>query len=360
MQTSKPRCSTLLDASFNQACPVQEQCGGCPLLPLDRSSELKTKLDSVSTSLSEVGVSAEVLAMPETQRFGYRNRLRMKVVDGRVEFFNKAKHDGCLVVSPILWAAIVHVLAVSASRPSLLADVAHIEVRVGDDNRLGLVTSIPVDEESLQQELGDDWVVGSRGSDTSPALSYQPASGVEIAVPITSFVQVNSAVNRQLVQVVLDVAELSRAQTFLDLYCGAGNFSIPLAERGLTGTAVENVGAAVAQLGRTIPARNGAIRCIEGDARTLLSELEPADLVIADPPRAGLMESHRQVANLVGDTLFLVGCKTSSFARDVAALSSDGLELESVRVFDMFPGTVHVEALAVFRNRPDCDSSTPH
>lgn len=329
------------------ACAVQSVCGGCPLLPLDRERELKAKLDSVSTSLVAVGIQAEVLPVRAQERFRYRNRLRMKVVGGRVEFFNKAKHNGCPVVRPDLWVGIEQILKVSAAHPDLLADVAHIEVRVGDDADLGLVTSVHVDKAPLQQHLVG-WVIGYRGMESGPALKYQPIDGVEIDVPITSFVQVNSAVNRQLVETILDVADHAGARTFLDLFCGAGNFAIPLAERGLTGTAVENFGSAIAQLGLSAAASRGAIRCIEGDARALLPGLAQADLVIADPPRAGLQESHRDLAKLVNGTLVLIGCKTSSFARDVAALCGDRLKLKSVQVFDMFPGTNHVEALAVF------------
>lgn len=274
----------------------------------------------------------------------------MKVVDGRVEFFNKAKDAGCLVVRPDLWLGIEQVLEVSASRRSLLAGVHHIEVRVGDDGNLGLVTSVPVDHGVLQQHLSG-WAIGYRGMESAPALKYRPVDGIEIDVPITAFVQVNSAVNRQLVQAVLDVAEHSGAETFLDLFCGAGNFAIPLAESGLTGTAVETAGAAIAKLGLSATSNRGLIQCIDGDARALLPELAAADLVIADPPRAGLGQSHSDLAKLVTDTLVLVGCKASSFASDVAALCQDGLNLESVRVFDMFPGTKHVEALAVFKSQ---------
>lgn len=339
-------------------CAVQATCGGCPLLPLDRRSELETKLRSVSAQLSARGIDADVRHYPvlnpgraiaARSRYGYRNRLRMKVVDGRVEFFNRVKHNGCPVVRPDLWEGIQQLLEAAARHPELLKGVAHVEVRVGDDGELGLVTSVPVDQSPLEEELGLNWVVAHRGMVEAPTLRYLLADGISIDMPITSFVQVNSSVNRQLVHKVLAVAHDVSARSFVDLFCGAGNFAIPLAEHGLVGAAVDNAGAAMAALARSKPAQAGSIRCIEGDARTLLSELSPADLVVADPPRAGLQKSHSHLADLVSGTLVLIGCKTSAFAADVATLRNLGLRLDAVTVFDMFPGTRHAETVAVLR-----------
>lgn len=338
-------------AMAEAGCAVQAACGGCPLLSLERSAETTTKAHVVSAKLAAVGIDVAVRFDEVPARFGYRNRLRMKVVDGRADFFNEAKRDGCPVVTSDLWEAIEHLRTVTSHHTELLGSSEYLEVRVGDDGGLGLVVPVPLDLAPLREKLGPSWVVAHSGMDRPPTLQYIVGEGLTIDVPITSFVQVNSDVNRRLVAKVLAVAEQVRATSFIDLFCGAGNFAVPLARQGLTGTAIDNVGAAIAELQRSEEATEGHIRCIEGDARTILDQLAPTDLVIADPPRAGLQQSHSALARLVGDTLVLIGCKASTFATDVAALGADGLLLESVTAFDMFPGTNHIEMLAIFNTR---------
>lgn len=349
-------------------CDVQASCGGCPQLQLDRVDELTGKVKSVASALKTAGIEQGVqqgiaLESGSSQnRFGYRNRLRMKVLDGRADFFNQAKRDGCPVVRPDLWAAIQHLRSVTAQDPALLVGVDHLEVRVGDreepecNNIVGLSLSSAVDLGRLVMALGSgwigDWRVADPSVETPPALSYLVAQDVFVDVPVTSFVQVNSDVNQRLVASVLDVAAGSAASTFLDLFSGAGNFAVPLVARGLRGTAVESAGDAVWALERSAAATSGALRCTVGDARSILPELQRCDLVVADPPRAGLQQNYDHLASLTGTALVLIGCSATSFARDVAALVDAGMRLESVEVFDMFPGTNHVEALGVLRPAP--------
>lgn len=337
-----------------QVCAVQESCGGCPLLGLARDTELKAKVEMVSSKLAETGITVEVkmnavsgLAADES-RLGYRNRLRMQVVDGRAGFFNEIKRNGCPVLRPDLWASIQQLISVTAESPSLLSAALHLEVRVGDDGSPAVAVPFPIDLSLLSTRLGPRWSVADITTITPPNLPYNLDDGVSVDVPITSFVQVNSDVNRQLVRAVLSVADQAGAESFLDLFCGSGNFSIPLAKRGLRGVAVENKGQAIAELGRSKFSSAGRIKCVEGDARRLLHQLGPADLVVADPPRAGLRYSYDELVGLVNQKLVLIGCKASSFASDVAAICEAGLVLESVDAFDMFPGTRHVESLAVF------------
>lgn len=337
-----------------RVCAVQKSCGGCPLLALDRDAELKAKVDMVSSKLAEAGIAVEVkmntasgLAADES-RLGYRNRLRMQVVDGRADFFNEIKRNGCPVLRPDLWASIQHLISVTAESPSLLGAALHLEVRVGDDGSPAVAVPFPIDPSLLSRRLGPRWLVADITTTTPPNLPYHLDGGVGVDVPITSFVQVNSDVNRQLVSAVLSVADQAGAESFVDLFCGSGNFSIPLAKRGLRGVSVDNKGQAIAELGRSEFSSTGRINCVEGDARQLLNQLAPADLVVADPPRAGLQYSYDELVGLVNQRLVLIGCKASSFASDVAAICAAGLVLESVSVFDMFPGTRHVESLAVF------------
>ena len=305
-------------------------------------------------------------------RLGYRNRLRLQVVDGRADFFNTAKRNGCLVVRPELLAGVDKLRSLTAVDPRLLAGVTHLEARVGDAAPtgvdLGLALSHAVDHEPLRAALGPDWLIASPGPTTDgessapatlpvPALPYLVTSdGCRVMVPLTSFVQVNSAVNRQMVDEVVAIADASGAETFLDLFSGAGNFAIPIGATGRAGVAIDNSGPAIHRLGADAP---GHITAIEGDARTKCGELEPADLVVIDPPRAGVQQNHDVMAGLARKTLILIGCRLSSFAADVAEFQRQGMTLRKVRVFNMFPGTAHMETMAVMTPEPPFAGPTP-
>ena len=348
-------------------CAVQATCGGCPLLSTQRHEELREKARMVSDALAAHGITTPVVVDGDSEidagRFGYRNRLRMKVVDGCADFFNEAKRDGCPVVRAELWAAIEQVRAVTAADPTLLAGVDHLEVRVGDLDDLGLMLSSVVDRDHLGVALGSHWVIADASTTASAelvVLSYRPdAASPLVEVPLNAFVQVNSEVNRRLVTHVLQLGLQTQATTFLDLYSGAGNFSVPLAAHGLRGTAIESSRDALAALSESGAARSGLIECVEADLSDVagvVRGLRPVHLVVADPPRAGFGDltgaEAAALASLTLDTFVLIGCNVGSFARDVAALTSAGLHLESVTAFDMFPGTKHVETLAVLRAAP--------
>ncbi len=341
-----------------ESCLVQQSCGGCPQLAVSRVAEQETKVEMVRTALRSRGIGSDV-AWTDTQspRFGYRNRMRLQVVGGRADFFNHAKRDGCAVVRDDLWAAITDLRAATAADSTLLAGVRHVEVRVGDTgtSAVGLAVSDPVESARLSNALGASWLVAQPSGGVPPTLAYRVATidGVDVVVdvPITSFVQVNSVVNRSLVARVLAEAAASGATTFIDAFSGAGNFSVPLVAQGLSGTAIDTAGDAIAQLGR---AELAGIECIEGDARRIGDlGLAAADLVVLDPPRSGLGDkaSYQAVADLLGPTtsarVLLVACNVDSFAADVAGLAEVGLRVEQIAAFDMFPGTDHVETLAV-------------
>ncbi len=338
-------------------CNVQQTCGGCPLLAVSRSTELEGKVDSVREALERAGFAVPIRLdadADDAARTGYRNRLRMKVVDGRADFFNQAKRDGCPVVRPDLWAAIERLRAVSAKNPSLLWGVDHLEVRVdglatNDTSRnpaVGLRLSHDVNSERLCEALGSAWLVANPSGTENPHLSYDVSPGVTVDVPVASFVQVNDGVNRRLVAEVLRIAAATNARSFLDVFCGAGNFAVPLAAKGLVGVGVDHAGPAIEALQAVNPTH---ISGLAADAYDVMHELPAADLVVVDPPRSGVREGHRLLAARAQHSVVLVGCNVSSFAHDVASFCDAGLQLAGVTAFDMFPGTKHMETLAWLR-----------
>lgn len=311
-------------------------------------------------------LEAEGLSLPLPARvvggtdLGYRNRLRLRVDDrGRAMFFNPKKATSCAVLDPALAAAVAWLEGAGPLRG--LRAIEHLELRVGDDRAVGLCAyaATPPGEgtrSALRSELPSDWRLGFAADERLEQLEYyleeELGQGLRYHVPLSSFVQVNSSVCRALVASVRQLAATARVESFNDLFCGSGNFTLPLLADGLEGASYEVDPLAVAALseGAQRWTRGGRRHTAEvADARTVAERLSPRDLLLANPPRAGLKlsaETARLLASRATRCLALCSCNPRSLARDLALLLPWGFEVRELRAFDMFPHTEHLETLA--------------
>ncbi|HEX5419913.1 MAG TPA: 23S rRNA (uracil(1939)-C(5))-methyltransferase RlmD, partial [Gammaproteobacteria bacterium] len=170
----------------------------------------------------------------------------------------------------------------------------------------------------------------------------------------TDFIQINAAVNAQMVAAAVELAEVRPSDRVLDLYCGLGNFSLPFARSGAEVLGVEGEAALVARA-----VRNAAANGIE-NARFAAADLAEAgwgfyrehwDLVVLDPPRTGAAAAAAEIARLRPRRIVYVSCHPATLARDAKTLISAGFRLRAARVLDMFPHTHHIEAMALFERR---------
>jgi 23S rRNA (uracil1939-C5)-methyltransferase len=165
-------------------------------------------------------------------------------------------------------------------------------------------------------------------------------------------VQVNAAINAELVATAVRLADVRATDRVLDLYCGLGNFSLPLAQRAKEVVGVEGEAGLVARAVRNA-ARNGI-----GNARFVTADLvatdwsfyrEPWDVVLLDPPRTGAEAPVAELGRSAPRRVVYVSCHPATLARDARVLAErHGYRLRTARVLDMFPHTHHVETLALF------------
>ncbi len=178
-----------------------------------------------------------------------------------------------------------------------------------------------------------------RGND-APRLLFAPGM----------FTQVNWEVNQAIIRDVLERVTQHGFGSFLDLYCGAGNFSLPLLSQGIKGIGIESnpLSIAAAQLAST--GQNLGGRFMSADVPQKLSELtargEAFDLVLLDPPRAGFKDAAIHLPLLARKAVFVCSCDPTTFARDLRTLLDLGFVLETLVAYDMFPQTHHVELTA--------------
>jgi 23S rRNA (uracil1939-C5)-methyltransferase len=366
-------------------CPHYGVCGGCSLQHLDHGAQLAAKGRVFAETLARIGgvTPGEWLPPLTGPTFGYRRRARLgckfvekkgKVLVGFRERGSPLLADlaSCAVLAPPV-GALIAPLAELIGTLDLRRRVAQIEVAVGD-NAAALVLRVlddpePPDLERLREfesRHGVALYLQRGGLDTVQALS-PPAvplryelpglpTGIEFAP--TDFVQVNGELNRLMVAQAIELLEPRPTDRVLDLFCGLGNFSLPLARRTAAVIGVEGDAALVARA-RANAARNG-IGNAEFHAANLAAESQTGDwacarydLVLLDPPRAGAREILPVATSSRPRRIVYVSCHPGSFARDAGILTGElGYRLAAAGIMDMFPQTSHVETIALFEPAP--------
>jgi 23S rRNA (uracil1939-C5)-methyltransferase len=192
---------------------------------------------------------------------------------------------------------------------------------------------------------------GTRRVVGDPTVRVEVEPGLALEIPADAFTQVNAAANRLLVATVLAFGEFRRGERVLDLYCGAGNFTLPLARRGALVHGVERDAVAIAaaeanaaRLGLT----TARFTCASV-ARALGRITETCDAVVLDPPRTGAGDVGDSLARLGARRVVYVSCDPATLARDVRALGARGYRVARVQPVELFPQTFHVEAVAELR-----------
>lgn len=322
-------------------CPVARACGGCDFIELGAAAQIEAKARLLREALGRTGGFRElpdplpiVSAGPA---FHYRNRLRLHVDEaGRIGMFSRGSHElvplsHCAVADAQVNRALAALGAFERRHPGSLQALSQIEVRASQSGEPALLVLVPRRSgEPLPAEL-----VARLRREFSIRLEEPP------------FAQVNSAVNAALIARLIELVRRHAIAHFVELYAGAGNFTVPLLEAGLTGVAIEGQPAAVRALEAAARPAGAALRVLTGDVRRRFREVrERPDLVLLDPPRSGARDVLGHVVELGPPHVAFCACDPVTLARDLRVLRGSGYELTHIEGFDMFPQTHHVEALA--------------
>lgn len=352
-------------------CPIAEACGGCNWMALPHAAQVRYKAALVVEALERTA-RIKVVAPPEVVSAGdplaYRLRVRLHVDErGRVGFFGRRTQQlvevsACLVAARALAAPIAALGALDATQRSTLgAHFAAVDLRAvpGGDVELELEPRADLEPrgapvEALVEALSAHAHVALGGGRRAGLRRYELPGGGFLRVPGGGFTQINWAVNAALVAAVVEGALRRGARSFLDLYAGVGNFTVPLARAGLHGVAVELERAAAAALREALREQSlPGVEVLAGDVPGTLPRLSRklfgVELALLDPPRSGAKAAVTPLVALAPKHVAYVACDPVTLARDLRALLDAGFELEELRCFDMFPQTHHVETLAWLR-----------
>ncbi|MCU0976872.1 MAG: 23S rRNA (uracil(1939)-C(5))-methyltransferase RlmD [Steroidobacteraceae bacterium] len=362
-------------------CPHFGVCGGCAMQHLDEARQLEIKRLHVEEQFTRIGrvTPAEWLPPLGDAAWAYRRRARLGVKwvprKGRVlvGFRERAtpyiaEIDSCAVLAAPV-GGLIGALAALVGRLSIRERLPQIEVAVGERATALVLRVLDPPSAADLAELrafaaaeGVEFYLQPRGYDTvapldPPAtpLGYTlPDFDVEVLFEPTDFIQVNADLNRRAVALAVRLLDPRPDETVLDLFCGLGNFTLPLARRAARVVGVEGEAGLVARA-RANAARNG-IANAGFHVADLAQDLggapwanETFHRVLLDPPRAGAAAALPLVARLRPARIVYVSCHPASLARDAGELVHvHGFRLAAAGVMDMFPQTAHVESIAVF------------
>ncbi len=373
------RVEEVLEASparrvLSEVCPraADGSCGGCdwPAVRLEAHRELKTSL--VMDALRRIGRLAPHDVppprwIPSPRNYRLRNRLHLDA-EGRLGFLAPRSHRisdlvSCEIVSEAFLKRLPAVRSALVRLRPATGELRTLEDREGKM----LLGELILSSALLGPLSGEGWIGpfdGFRiaGPDGRTLLQQGPtkvslqASGACFGVSVSSFFQGNRFLLDPFLQEVRSAVRSAvpspPGAKALDLFAGVGFLSRPLLEAGFAVTAVESDPGVAKDLEANFEAWRAEglpeARAVRGRAEAFLArETAPPDLLVADPPRAGLSPSvRRELARLQPEHLLLVSCDPPTFARDVGSLHP-AWRLLSLTLLDLFPGTHHVEMLAL-------------
>ena len=370
-------------------CPHFGMCGGCTTQHADGRTQMAAKQRWLEDSLQRIGKVTPETLLPIVygEEWGYRHRARMAVRGlppprGALVGFHEKKSSfvadmkQCENLPPQISRLIPHLRALVTGL-DMRERMPQVEVAVGDMIDVLVIRNLdPLsdrDAECLRAFADKEGVwlwLQPKGPATAapfhplsmPELDYTlPEFGIRIAFQPTDFTQVNHGINRILVRRAVRMLDPQPGDRVADLFCGIGNFSLPLAAGGATVVGIEGsedlVGRARTNADANGLASRATFECadlFDVDEKKL-TEWGPFEKVLIDPPRSGAAELAKALPDAWPRRIVYVSCEPSTLARDAGILvHARGFRLMAAGVVNMFPHTTHVESIALFeRDAPE-------
>ncbi|MGC2445843.1 class I SAM-dependent RNA methyltransferase [Candidatus Binatus sp.] len=343
-------------------CPFLPRCGGCDWQHIGYAAQVRFKGEVVARELSHalnIEIDPAGLVEPAPAEFGYRSRIRLRVgAKGALGFYEAGSNtiveiDSCMVAEAGLRMPLhlARSLGKRVEEIEVVRDgarevqVAHLKKPATDEDLRRARNVLESDSEIAGIVLRSGTHRATVG-DTAIAIELEP--GLSLEVDADLFSQVNRAQNQKLVASVMEMAAIHEASAVLDLFCGAGNFSLPASRRGARVTGVDDDAGAIAAASRNaarLNCRDAQFIAMKASATAdfLHRARYRPDVVILDPPRTGALDMMDPIVKLRAPSVIYVSCDVTTLARDLRVLADARYKINRVRAFDFFPNTHHVE-----------------
>lgn len=323
-------------------CPYYGICGGCDLLHVsfDKENELKRKYIGKLFKEFDIDISFH-------NRFGYRNKIVLHVKDGKIGFYEKESNDIVTIKRCLLVSDKMNALIDSLNELNLFF-VTEIVIKEGID---GILLSIygKISSGDLESIISNKYVKSIYQNDT---LIYgnlyitQSFNNIKYLVNNNSFFQVNNECALDLYEYIKSL--VGNTNDLLDLYCGTGSIGIYLSDVCKSVFGVERNSDSVLCARENMKINNiNNYEIILGDASEISKKF---DVIVVDPPREGLSKTViNNLNNMKAQKIIYVSCNPSTLKRDILLL--DNYNLQSIRAFNMFPATKHIECVVLLERK---------
>lgn len=375
-------------------CVHADICGGCAMQHISTTAQVALKERVLHEQMKHIAGLTDYTHIPPmlSQSEGYRRKARLaarfvsKKDEMLIGFREKnssfiARMNSCAVLVPDVSALIMPLrellvtfvgrlqipqieVAVGEREPETSGSgatqyqvaliVRHLEDLVSEDSEKLLSFAQQHDIHLYMQPKGPDSVhkVWPAGGDDR-LFYYLPEFGLRMAFHPSDFTQVNGDINRRMISYALDLLDLQPEDVVLDLFCGLGNFTLPIATRCARVVGVEGSDEMVRRGSENAAANaiaNAAFYsanlCVDFDESTWAQPCY--DKILLDPPRSGAIEIISRIAAFRARKIVYISCNPATLARDAGELAKHGYALKQAGVMDMFPHTGHVESIAEF------------
>jgi 23S rRNA (uracil1939-C5)-methyltransferase len=354
-------------------CGGEKQCTGATWPFIAYPAQLRLKQEILLDALMRTGGMKPkrllpIIPSPRTEHYRLRTQFNVRTEKGtqRIGFFRQGSYslvevEDAFLIHPLINRTLASIRVLIALLPPLLeihinassAGEVHLLVFGAEETLQPLDSFFAKLQKAVPEVIGLTGFarkkkVGSLGRNTL-ALEVE---GLALHATEGNFFQVNWEQNRNMVRTVLDFSGLTGSETVLDLYCGIGNFSLPLAKQAKQVVGIESGYGAIEDAKKNAHLNN--ITNVEFIAEDLQKGLKPllerklkADVIVLDPPRAGAtLKTLERILAFVPRKIVYVSCNPSTLARDLKFFHLFGFRLDRLQPVDMFPWTYHIECVA--------------
>jgi len=335
-------------------CPVFGSCGGCQLQFISYEKQLMMKDEIILDSLKRLaGVEMSLDPALSDLMWNYRHRAQFKVSrNGETGLFRESSRDVVAFQSCPLMNHEINALLQKIKEADIVRNLSEIHMAVGD-SALVFLKGREIDRALADKYLaiGFSGVMLDDGTCSGAAYTHFDLNGLSYTVAPRTFFQAHWSLNRKVVDFVVQQLSPLAGKRVLDLYAGAGNFSIPLAAHADEVVAVEENPAAVEDGVRNLGLNNlKNCRFVRMTAEKYKMK-KKFDVLVLDPPRPGLTSdvANKILENPAG-TIVYISCNPATLARDLKKLK-EKYEIKAVRQIDFFPNTFHIETVSLLQIR---------
>lgn len=359
-------------------CEYYERCGGCQQQHVPIALQRTTKAGVLSHLIKrETGVVISAEPVIAGAEYGYRRRarlgLRYQPENGLVMGFRQERSNDLVMIKkcPVLKPQLNDLLSplwMCLKKLASVRDLGHVEMVLADNGPLVILRHLSPLPESDKQSLRDfsqthqvTMYLAGDNSEIARLTSiekepFYQIEGLNLRFAPTDFIQVNDEINPKMIAQAIEWLDLSPEDRVLDLFCGMGNFTLPIAKRVSEVVGIEGVPALVEMAKKNAELNQlGNAHFWHADLSADFSAMswskEGFNKVLLDPARAGALEVMSHIVKLSAEKIVYVSCNPTTLARDSKILLDSGYQLTGLKMLDMFPQTGHLESMALFSRK---------